>query len=133
MQLRDDIFLDLPADERWRDKAKITFGVMDRSLSAIQSYLERSPEERQKFWSNRLGADLRDRTTLPNLLLRNALYRNKTGPVLFTSTRIERVFAAADQAGDHESHFPVEAETEIVTGLVAAIKSSNARWSGLDH
>jgi D-threo-aldose 1-dehydrogenase len=77
-------------------KACIAFGIFDGILSTIRRRLDESPDKR-KFWSERLEVDFSDESTVPNLLLRNALFRNISGPVLYSSTSITRVRSAASQ------------------------------------
>jgi hypothetical protein len=132
-QSRDDIFEDGPSDGKTYGKARITFGIMERTLPAIRNYLERLSEDRQQSWSNRLGMDLTDGNSLPNLLLRNALYRNRTGPVLFSSTRIDRVSAAAEQASEGYPAYLGEEEVEVIAALVSAAKSADPQRSELDN
>ena len=133
VQLRDDILEDLPTtEEKWRN-ARITFGIMERSLLTICRYLDESSEEGLKFWGDQFGFDLTNGRSLPDLLLRTALRRNDTGPVLFSSTRVDRVFAAAEQAIANQSSPLMQHEAEVLSALVAAVKNSDPQWSGIDH
>ena len=133
MQLRDDILDECaPVTKRW-DKTTITFGFMETALPSIQGYLKRSSDEGRKFWSNRLGADLSDPTALPNLLLGYALHRNQSGPVLFSSTRIDRVFAAANEAREGKPESLIRDKAAAMAALIAAVRSNDPQWSGLDN
>jgi hypothetical protein len=132
-QSRDDIFEDGPSDGETYGKARITFGIIERALPAIRSYLERLSEDRQHSWSSRLGTDITVGNGLPNLLLRNALTRNRTGPVLFSSTRTDRVSVAAEQASEGYPAYLREEEVEVLGALVSAAKSADPRRSELDN
>jgi D-threo-aldose 1-dehydrogenase len=132
-QSRDDLFEDGPSDAETYGKARITFGILERTLPAIRSYLERLSEDQQLSWGTRLGIDLADGSSLANLLLRNALHRNPTGPVLFGSTRVDRVSAAAEQAGEAYPASLREEEVEALAALVSAAKSADRQRSELDN
>ena len=94
LQFRDDIF-DTPS--RMGDghaPGRITFGTFGRALPALREFLDRPGAAVQ--WSERLGVDLTAYGALPALLLRYAVRRNPTGPVLFTSTRVGHIREAVD-------------------------------------
>ena len=75
--------------EHMLDGARITYGALARALPASRRYLARSPGA-SRTWSERLGMDLAEESSLPRMLLNVALRRNVAGPVLFTTTRPER-------------------------------------------
>jgi D-threo-aldose 1-dehydrogenase len=126
VQFRDDIFDARPHATPGQAKAGITFGALARALPVLQRFLAEHPAECSS-WSDRLGRDLGDRASLPTLLLREALRRNVTGPVLFTSTRPARVYSAANAAAEDGSGpgIPDGDEATAMMELAAAVKSSN--------
>jgi D-threo-aldose 1-dehydrogenase len=120
MQTRDNIFERSIASQD-TNKARITFGILGYPLQAIAQYFERLPHER-KIWSERLGIDLSNGVAVANLLVRNSLSRNKTGPVLFSSTRSERVRAAAEQASVSSDSSFMQNEGFALNSLISTIK-----------
>lgn len=94
VQYRRDIF-DEPRGPGGR--ATITFGILERALPAIREFLQ-AESGRCATWSRRLGTDVNDDSVLAQLLVREAIDRATSGPVLFTSTRVDRVLAAATTA-----------------------------------
>jgi D-threo-aldose 1-dehydrogenase len=96
-QFRDDIFAPSLTDGLLSDRAVITYGALGQAIPLTRRFLAESPEA-SKVWSERLGMDLEDAASLANMLLGAALRRNLAGPVLFSSTRPERVQAAAEAA-----------------------------------
>ena len=94
LQFRDNIFERHAVAASELNKGIITFGVMEGALPSLRRYFDRSDSERAT-WSARLGFDVLGPEALAHLLLRQAIYRNQTGPVLFSSTRIDRVRGAA--------------------------------------
>lgn len=126
LQTRDDILAgNLPPSETPAG-ARITFGIMERALPAVRRYLDQFPND-SHTWSRRLGVDLNDETSLPNLLVRQALRRNPYGPVLFSSTRSDRIRSAASQAEqvDHDSSLAAD-EVRTVNELATAVNLSIA-------
>ncbi len=97
VQVRSDIF-DAPSSLP-SGVARITYGALGRAIPLLQQYFASFPAERDR-WSDRLAADLDDPRSLPTLLLADALRRNQTGPVLFSSTRTDRVRLAAGVVSD---------------------------------
>jgi D-threo-aldose 1-dehydrogenase len=97
IQFRDDIFEMLPTAELMANGASITYGALSRALPLLRCFLVRSPGA-SNMWSERLGVDLAEESSLPRILLSAALRRNIAGPVLFTTTRPERGQVAAEAA-----------------------------------
>lgn len=95
-QFRDDI-LDGRRSAGHTLGAAITYGALARALPALRRFFAQSPGALDA-WSERLGADLALASTLPRMLLAAALQRNGAGPVLFSTTRPERVWVAAEAA-----------------------------------
>jgi len=97
VQFKDDIF-DPPLSEgQVPGEAKITYGALAFALPVLRRYLAQSPDA-VRSWSERLDTDLAQESSLPKLLLSVALRRNAAGPVLFSTTRPQRVGVAADAA-----------------------------------
>ena len=76
IQFKDDIFgRPLRRMGSLSERAKITYGALARrSLSCAGSWL-RSPDA-TKSWSERLGIDFAEESSLPKILLSLALQRN---------------------------------------------------------
>ncbi len=121
-QFRDDVFEEPPGADQIPEKAWITFGALAQALPALRRFLAQSPGAAQA-WSDRLGADLAQESSLPALLLSAALRRNTAGPVLFSTTRPERIRVAVDAAATaaeaHDAHAAALAE------LAAAARSGS--------
>ena len=96
-QFKDDIFDPPLTDGHLPDGPKITYGALARTLPLMRRFLAQSPDAAQ-VWSERLGMNLAEESTLPRMLLSAALGRNLAGPVLFSTTRPERAQAAAEAA-----------------------------------
>ena len=122
IQTRQDVFDAVPGPADESAKARIIFGVIERALPILQSYFHQFPDERVR-WSTRLGLDLQDESCLPTLLLREALRRNPCGPVLFGSTRSDRIVAAADLASE-DLPMPTGENTEMLEELAAAVRQT---------
>jgi D-threo-aldose 1-dehydrogenase len=97
IQFRDDIFDESTSARHIPDGAEITYGALARALPVLRRFLARSPGA-SDLWSQRLGVDLAEESSLPRMLLSVALRRNVTGPVLFSTTRPERCRVAAEAA-----------------------------------
>jgi hypothetical protein len=74
---------------------RITFGVLGQPLPRILSLLSAQPKLSRDL-SDTLGMDLSRPDNLMGMLLREALRRNTRGPVLFGTTRPDRISGAAD-------------------------------------
>ena len=125
-QFRDDVFEESPDADQIPEKAWITFGVLSQALPALRQFLAQSPGA-VEAWSDRLGVDLAQESSLPRLLLSAALRRNTAGPVLFSTTRPERVQVAAEAAA--RSTAAHDAEAAALTELAAAARSGSPERS----
>jgi D-threo-aldose 1-dehydrogenase len=97
LQFRDDIF-EVPLNATpLTGGASITYGSLARSLPILRRFLADSPDA-SDMWSERLGVDLTEESSLPRVLLSIALRRNTGGPVLFTTTKPQRGRVAAEAA-----------------------------------
>ena len=94
LQLRDDI-VDPAIPGVQSDSPVITFGVLSLALNRVLGYLA-GEEERQSRWSRAVGQDCGKPEMVASLLLQDALDRNASGVVLFSTTRPERVRIAMD-------------------------------------
>jgi D-threo-aldose 1-dehydrogenase len=119
IQFRDDIFDESPSVEHIPDAAQITYGALARALPVLRRFLTRSPGA-SDLWSQRLGVDLAEESSLPRMLLSVALRRNVTGPVLFSTTRPERGRVAAE-AAIHSTELS-DREAKMFSDLVAAAR-----------
>jgi D-threo-aldose 1-dehydrogenase len=126
LQFRDDVFEPEPWADTAHGQAFITFGIMERALPSLTAYFERSPAERVA-WSGRLGFDAGGPGALAGLLLRQALHRNPSGPVLFSSTREDRVRDAARMAAVARDPAAMSAEADVVGDLTAAVRRDEDR------
>jgi D-threo-aldose 1-dehydrogenase len=102
LQFKDDIFDGPLRDQPLPHGARITYGALSRAVPLVRRFLAQSADS-SRLWSDRLGVDLTDEAALPTLLLKAALRRNQAGPVLFTTTRPERIRVAAAAATEDGS------------------------------
>jgi D-threo-aldose 1-dehydrogenase len=121
LQMRDDLFERAPIDGEGSTQGRITFGIMERALPLLTHYFGQS-EEASRTWGDRLRIDVHDRVSLPNLLVRHALRRNRFGPVLISSTRAERIRSAAAQAGAEEDASSAVDEFDAVRHLADEVR-----------
>ena len=126
-QFRDDIFGRPLADQSLPGELRITYGALSRALPLIRRFLALSPDS-WRTWSDRLGADLTEEATLPTLLLSAALWRNPTGPVLFTTTRPERLRVAAVAATHAGSMW--DARLAALSELATAARGADTEMIG---
>jgi aryl-alcohol dehydrogenase-like predicted oxidoreductase len=70
--------------------AVITHGAISASFSRLRSFLIERPEVCRQ-WSNDLGVALASSESLASLMLAYAVYANRGGIVLFSSTRTESI------------------------------------------
>ncbi len=126
LQFRDDLFDDASHWEGASDKATMTFGAFGRALPALRSYFSDDPSE-AKVWSDRLGFDVGRSEHVSTMLLREALRRNRSEPVLFTTTRHERLAHAVAGIDDYAAAAFAHEHDAVVT-LAAAVR---ARTPGL--
>lgn len=120
-QFRDDVFEEPPTAEQMPAGAWITFGALSQALPALRQFLAQSPGA-VEAWSDRLGVDLAQESSLPKVLLSAALRRNTAGPVLFSTTRPERVRVAVEAAALTTK--PQE-EAAAISELAAAARSGS--------
>lgn len=127
-QFKDDILAPALADQPLFDFARITYGALSRALPLLRRFLTQSPDQ-SRTWSDRIGADLAEEATLPTLLLAAALRRNQAGPVLFTTTRPDRMgvaVSAATQSGSMS-----DARLAVLSELSAAACTAHAELTGM--
>jgi hypothetical protein len=95
VQYREDIFDQPTGAELSPVDARITYGALARAVPAVRQYLAQNPNNLGN-WSERLGLDLRETSSLSRMLLCAALGRNKGGLVLFSTTQPARAKLAAE-------------------------------------
>jgi D-threo-aldose 1-dehydrogenase len=124
LQFRDDLFE--PPGRMGDDPAqgRITFGAFGRALPALRQFLDRPDAPAQ--WSDRLGIDVTAPGALPALLLRDAVRRNPTGPVLFTSTQVGHIRDAVGAVERSVRASDVE-EARGMDELVSALRLVHAQ------
>lgn len=116
LQLRGDVFTRaLIGDRAASTRATIWFGVIDRILPRIVSHVCSSDAVRRR-WNDALGADCSDPEVIAPLLLRDALRESANGPVLFSTTRTDRIAAAAAVV-TNDTH---DSSVEALRALIAA-------------
>lgn len=95
VQVRDDP-LECNGSGDWREvrTARITFGVLGRSIARIVEHVAADPQRRRR-WRESVGADCADTDIVAALLLRRAMRRNEEGVVLFSTTQAPHVRSAA--------------------------------------
>jgi D-threo-aldose 1-dehydrogenase len=119
LQHRDDVFeVNEASDDA--DTARITYGALSGTVGAFRQCLAQTPSA-ASVWSQRLGVDLQSENAFPQLLLQAALARNPTGPVLFSSTKPDRVEIAAATA---RKVMPSAEETGAFTELTSEVRAA---------
>jgi D-threo-aldose 1-dehydrogenase len=95
LQVRDDP-LACNGTGVWREAAaaRITFGVLGRSIARIVEHVGAEPQ-RCRRWREGVGADCADTDIVAALLLKLAMRRNEDGVVLFSTTQAPHVRSAA--------------------------------------
>jgi D-threo-aldose 1-dehydrogenase len=126
-QFRDDVFEEPPNADQIPAGAWITFGALAQALPALRRFLTQSPGA-VEAWSDRLGVDLAHESGLPSVLLSAALRRNTAGPVLFSTTRPERIRVAVEAAA--RATQPQDAEASALTELAAAVRAAYPERTG---
>jgi D-threo-aldose 1-dehydrogenase len=121
-QFRDDVFEEPPSADQIPQGAWITFGALPQALPALRQFLAQSPGA-VEAWSDRLGVDLAQESSLPKVLLSAALRRNTTGPVLFSTTRPERVRVAVEAAA--QTSEAQDAQAAALGELAVAARSGS--------
>jgi D-threo-aldose 1-dehydrogenase len=126
VQFKDDIFEPPLSTGQLSGEAKITYGALAQALPLARRFLAQSPDH-MRTWSERLGMDLAEESSLPKLLLSIALQRNVAGPVLFSTTRSQRVGVAAEAAdqGGRLSAADLAAVSEFATAARLADTKMN--------
>ncbi|HEX3793978.1 MAG TPA: aldo/keto reductase [Acidimicrobiales bacterium] len=119
LQAREDIFTKTEEVTRKHPGARISFGIIERGLTGFTEYFEQFPAEREA-WSSRLDCDLAAASGIANVLLSQALCSNDRGPVLFSSTKVHRIFQAAAQAGSEQMSHSQSAKLGELAGAVQA-------------
>jgi diketogulonate reductase-like aldo/keto reductase len=113
LQVHDDILMqatrDLPGDH-----VPVTYGVLARPLELLREHLDGDPA-RLRRWSDEVGLDCASQSVRAELLLRDAVQRNPTGPVIFASGRPAHVAAGVRAAAQ-----PPDASLEAFQRLAAA-------------
>jgi D-threo-aldose 1-dehydrogenase len=89
LQIRDDIF-DQGLSRAPRARRMITFGVLSGALKRILAHVT-SSAQRRSMWTRAVGEDCGCPEVVASLLLQDALERNRSGTVLFSTTRAERI------------------------------------------
>ena len=114
LQVRSDILSRRLGHEL--HKTTIAFGTLARPLRRILAHV-RSDEAVGRRWSERLGIDCTRAEDVASLLLRDAAAEEPAGVVLFSTTRPERIAAAAAAVGPEPRPDPqLDALRELVAG-----------------
>ena len=121
LQFRDDVFEQPPSTVTAFHQTMITFGILERALPSLAAYFDSSVAE-QVAWGERLGFDVLEPDALAHLLVRQALHRNRSGPVLFSSTRADRVRDVAMLAPAKHDLEAMGAEANVVHDLALAVR-----------
>ncbi len=119
LQLRDDVVSRVASPPSPVEPA-ITFGVLAKSLERITSHLARHPH-RRSAWSEDLGIDCASTDELAGLLLRDALLANRSGVVLYSTTRPERLREIGTLAGALDSDDPAIAALRFLVASELAL------------
>jgi D-threo-aldose 1-dehydrogenase len=125
LQFRDDA---LEAPSRLGDDprvGKITFGAFGRVFELLRNCIKLRPEVTAK-WEAQLDLDLSSPEAISGMLIREALRRNKGGTVLFTSTKVRHIRAAASAADD-----PIRMEAPETDAVAEFLSIDPGRHPGL--
>jgi D-threo-aldose 1-dehydrogenase len=115
VQVRHDVFAQpLQRSHRSTHAATIIFGVIARALPRILAHL--GPDVVRRRWSEALGTEASDPETIAMLLLRDAIAKTG-GPVLFSTTRSERLAAAAIAAASRSDNSTLNAFRSLVSEI----------------
>ena len=117
LQVRGDVFSRTVAGmpSGYAD-AVIMYGVIGRALARILAHTSSNPHVRRR-WSDAIAVDCGRPEEIANLLLRDALRANPDGTVLFSTTRADRIEAAAAAARSAPEHDPA---SDALRSLVRA-------------
>jgi D-threo-aldose 1-dehydrogenase len=94
VQMRGDVFVPAPSVVPDVAGARILFGVVSRALPRILAHV-RSGDDVRRRWSEAVGRDCGRADEIVGLLLQDAVAANPRGPVRVSTTRPERIRAAA--------------------------------------
>ena len=120
LQFRDDLFL--PADRGIdSEKGTATYGALSGSLPLLESHLSTSAEVRRR-WVQELDIAEEGPRSLASIVLREVARRNPRGPVLFTTTKTQRLAGAMEALGVQ----PSDEESVILSRLVDEAKGASA-------
>ena len=128
VQFRDDIFGPPLSTGQLSSEAKITYGALAQALPLTRRFLAQSPDA-MRTWSERLGTDLAEESSLPKLLLSVALRRNAAGPVLFSTTRSQRVGLAAEAAAQGGRLSAADLATVSEFAAAARLADTDDEWN----
>ena len=115
LQFRDDI-LDPAPTQVDPSRQVITFGILSGALRPILDHV-RSSARCRSSWTSAVGEDCGDPEVVASLLLQDALARNRSGTVLFSTTRPEHI-AMATRSVDALSREPDQAPLRAFRELV---------------
>jgi D-threo-aldose 1-dehydrogenase len=114
LQLPDDVF-SVSLRNAPAGPAFITFGVISRALARIVQHV-RADEQTCRRWKNTIGADCGDYDVTASFLLRSALQANNTGVVLFGTTQLSHITAAATA---FEKHLATASDNSDVSAFIS--------------
>jgi D-threo-aldose 1-dehydrogenase len=89
LQSRADIFTPVAVDPS-QPRPAITFGILSSALERIVGHVAESSERRAR-WSRLVGNDCTRTEVVADLLVRDALARERMGVVLYSTTRPDRL------------------------------------------
>jgi predicted oxidoreductase len=116
LQLPDDIFSGSLRNAP-DGPALITFGVISRALARIVQHV-RADEQTGLRWKSLIGADCGDYDVTAAFLLRSALQANSTGMVLFGTTQLSHITAAAAAL---EKHLSTTSDNSDVSAFISLV------------
>jgi D-threo-aldose 1-dehydrogenase len=90
LQLRDDVLVRSSPPTSADELGAIAFGVLARALPALLTFVRSAPA-RRRDWFERVGTDCGDPDAAASLLLREAMAAHRSGVVLFSTIRPERL------------------------------------------
>lgn len=112
VQARDEIFSRAASTPAAQPSPQITFGTFSSALERILGHVSSSDTVCRR-WRNATGLDCSAATVVSSLLLQDSLAANANGVVLFSTTKGERIAAAAT-ALDHAEEPALQAFQELV-------------------
>jgi hypothetical protein len=100
LQIRDNIFLrSIDRLPRSAPTFLITFGLLGQALGCIMRDAGSRPDVRRQ-WLEQLGIDPQDTAAIGQFLIRDAIARNPSGVVLFTTVNTAKLRDAAHTAAN---------------------------------